>query len=106
MALSASSSYREAAIAELQAELGRVREKTPPQKGGVIRITGRNFSTGVEITVGNDGDGFYVNMRSDRRTAGVLLARGEYAEGQDRVAVFKQTIRKATHEILKYSPKK
>lgn len=106
MALSASSSYKEAEIAELQVELGRVREKTPPSKGGFIRLTGRNYRTGVEVTVGNDGEAFYVNMRDDKRTSGVLLARGEYAQGQDRVAVFKQTIRKATHEILKYSPKK
>lgn len=105
MALSASSSYKEAEIAELQAELGRAREKTPPGRGGTIRITGRNYRTGVEITIGNDGEAFWVNMRDDKRTSGVLLARMEYG-GRNATDIYKQTIRKATHEILKYSPRK
>lgn len=105
MALSTSSSYKEAEIAELQAELGRAREKTPPGKGGIIRITGRNYRTGIEITIGNDGEAFWVNMRDDKRTSGILLARMEYS-GRERTSIYKQTIRKATNEILKYSPRK
>ena len=106
MALTASSSYKESEIAEIQAELGRIREKTPPSNGGFIKVTGRNYRTGVEVTVGNDGEAFYVNMRDDKRTGGVLLARIGYTGNKDRSQVFKQTIRKATAEILKYSPKR
>lgn len=105
MALSASSSYKEAEIAEIQAELGRIREGRMPSKGGTIRVTGRSFRSGIEVTVGNDGEAFYVNMRDDKRTSGVLLARMEYG-GRNATDIYKQTIRKATHEILKYSPRK
>ena len=69
--------YKKAEIDEIRAELMRV--KTVPAKGMNKTITGRKYRTGVEVTIGNDGEAIFVNIRKDKRTAGEVIAREVYA---------------------------
>ena len=73
------SEYKKAELDEIRAELMRI--KVVPAKGMNKRVTGHAYRTGIEVTIGNDGEAIFVNIRKDKRTAGEVIAREVYAGG-------------------------
>ena len=67
----------EAELDEIRAELMRI--KVVPAKGMNKRVTGHAYRTGVEVTIGNDGEAIFVNIRKSKTTAGEVIAREVYA---------------------------
>lgn len=71
------SEYKKAELDEIRAELMRI--KVVPAKGMNKIVTGHAYRTGVEVTIGNDGEAIFVNIRKSKTTAGEVIAREVYA---------------------------